>query len=384
MAVQNPLAGSSPDLTRASLGSLIRGSVPLQGLQAYADTAGVRAQSVVVSHAGTVDNAAAYSLRFVSTTEGLPLDVTVSFTTASTSGAALDAGLKAAILAESSLGLLVTGVTVGTNEITIAFADGRSATVTAPSNSTTTADLTVTSTAAGWTQYSWGEAAEIVALSPLLSTQYDQGIRPPVLPTLGTAVITLTTNTNSQTYTAVYLHTYADGQAAHSDKLVVSSAASAALTTAAIVAAAEALWPTASVAITTADSVVTVTFPAGEAVAVISEANTSTLAIATATTEAGDLPVLGLVVRTEDEEPLPVRLGVTSLTGPQQGTAPLVARGTGAQWAVTAPGTSFAGSRVYVDTSGVLYDAPSVARIPWPEARWVAGSISGTLAALEV
>lgn len=382
---QNPLAGSDPGLIRAALGTVIRGTLPPQGVQAMPDMDGVRAQSTAIGVPATVDSGATYQIRVLGTTEGIPFDQTYSFTTSSTSGSACRDGLIAAMRADSALGIFVASITAGTNLITLGFADGRTAAVSAPSNATTTVDLTVTTTAPGWTSYTWGRAAQVVAASPLLSTQYDQGVQLPVLPTLGTLVLTLATNTNSQTFTGVYLHTYGDGQPPKTETLTVSSAATAALTTAAIVTAAAALWPTASVEITTADEEVTVTFPAGEQVTIISEVNTSTLDIGGAVTAAGDLPELCLIVQNHDEEPIPVRSGVTSLTGPAQGSAPLTARGTAdVQWCVTAPGTSFASARVYVDASGVLYDAPAVTRIPWPGARWVTGSISGIYAALEV
>lgn len=383
---QNPLSGSTQDFPRALIGSLIRGSYAAANTRARLDGAGARAQVDVVSHAGTVDNAAAYSLRFLSTTEGLALDVTVSYTTTGTTGAALDAGLKAAIEAESSLGLLVSSVVVGTNQITITFVDGVTATVTAPSNATTTADLTVTSTAPGWTTYTWGQAVEVIGVpSDLAEGQYDEEVRPIVLPTLGTLVITLTTNDNGSDYTLVAMHSYADGTAPIAETFTATAGASDAATIAAIVAAAESKWPNASVAITTADEEVTVTFPAGEELSIISQANEGTLAVASAVTAAGAVPALSLVLRNNNEEPLPVRNGVTSITGPTAGTAPLTLDPSpGCEWCVTAPGTTFATTKVYADAAGVLYDEPSVLRTPYVGARWVAGSISGTKAAIEV
>lgn len=374
-AIQNPIAGASADQPVARIGQIIRSVGGRVNMQARLDAAAIRAQVTVISVPATVDNAATYQIRFVSTTPGLELDVTVSFTTTSTTGSACRNGLIAAIEAESSLGLLIASAAPGTNIITLTGADpGRTFTVSYPSNATTTVDLSTTSsTAPGYSTYLYGQAVEVVEVSGQPTGMRAQGVQDPALPTRATLVANIATNTNSQTSTVVVTHTYADGRPATIDTLVVASAASAALTTAEIVAAMEALWTDASVAITVADDEVTATFPPGESVGIISVVNTSTLDIAYTTTAAGDLPQLALVVDSYDVAPNPPTYlgGGTDVTGPRGGTPPLTADPSGStEWCVATPGSTLAGTRVYVDTDGVLYDAPAVDRIPWPQARW--------------
>jgi hypothetical protein len=374
-AIQNPIAGSSADQPVARIGQIIRSVGGRVNLQSRLDAAGVRAQVTVISVPATVDNAATYQIRIVSTTPGLELDVTVEHLTAATTGSLCRNGLIAAIEAESSLGLLIASAAPGTNIITLTGADpGRTFTVSYPSNATTTVDLSTTSsTAPGYSTYLYGQAVEVVEVSGQPTGMRAQGVQDPELPTRATFIANIATNTNSQTSTVRVTHTYADGRPATIDTLEVSSGASAALTTAAIVAAAEALWTDASVAITVVDDVVTVTFPPGESVGVISVVNTSTLDIAYSTTAAADLPQLALVVDSYDVAPNPPTYlgGGTDVTGPRGGTPPLTADASGStEWCVTTPGSTLAGTRVYVDTDGVLYDAPAVDRIPWPQARW--------------
>lgn len=375
-AIQNPIAGPLADQPVARIGQIIRSVGSRTNLKARLDAAAVRAQVTVITVPATVDNAAVYSIRVLSTTPGLPYDETFSFTTASTTGTAAIAGLIAAMEAESSLGLLVSGIAAGATTITLTGSDpGRTFTVSYPSNATTTIDLsTASTTAPGYSTYLYGQAVQVVDVSGQpVGMGTTEGVQDPAIPTRATLVANIATNTNSQTSTVRVTRTYADGRPATVDVLVVASGASAALTTAAIVAAAEALWPTANVAITVVDDVVTVTFPAGESVGIISVANTSTLDIAYSTTAAADLPRFALVVDSYDVAPtLPGYLsGGTDVTGPLGGTPPLTADPSGStEWCVATPGTSLASTRVYVDTDGVLYDSPAYARIPWPEARW--------------
>lgn len=375
-AIQNPIAGPLADQPVARIGQAIR-SVGLRAVtQARLDAAGVRAQVTVISVPATVDSGATYQIRFLSTTPGLALDKTISFTTSTTTGTTCRNGLIAAIEAESSLGLLISSAVGGTNIITVTGADpGRTFSVSYPSNATTTIDLSTTSsTAPGYVSYTYGQAAQVVDISGLPTGMAStEGIQDPAIPTRATLVANIGTNTNSQTSTVRVQRTFADSRPPQMDILVVSSGASAAATTAAIVAAAEALWPTADVTITVVDDVVTVTFPAGESVSVTSVVNTSTLDIAYTTTAAAALPRLCLVVDADDVAPtMPGYLsGGTDITGPLAGTPPLTADPDGStEWCVAAPGSSLASTRVYVDTDGVLYDAPAYDRIPWPEARW--------------
>lgn len=374
-AIQNPIAGPLADQPVARIGQAIRSVGTRAVLQARLDAAGVRAQVTVISVPATVDNAATYQIRFLSTTPGLALDKTVSYTTTSTTGSACRNGLIAAIEAESSLGLLIASAEPGTNIITVTGADpGRTFSVSYPSNASTTVDLSTTSsTAPGYSTYLYGQAVQVVDVSGQPTGMSVQGVQDPAIPTRATLVANLATNTNSQTSTVRVQRTFADGRPAEMNILTFASGASAATTIANLVAAAEALWPTADVTITVVDDVVTVTFPAGESVSVTSVTNTSTLDIAYTTTAAAALPQLALVVDGYDVAPtLPGYLsGGSDVTGPLGGTPPLTADPSGStEWCVATPGTSLASTRVYVDTDGVLYDSPAYDRIPWPQARW--------------
>lgn len=374
-SIQNPIAGPLADQPVARIGQAIRSVGARAVLQARLDAAGVRAQVTVISVPATVDNAADYQIRIVSTTPGLTFDETYAYTTASTTGSACRNGLIAAMEADSALGLLVSEIEAGTNIITLTGADpGRTFSVSYPSNASTTVDLSTTSsTAPGYSTYLYGQAVQVVDVSGQPTGMSVQGVQDPAIPTRATLVANLATNTNSQTSTVRVSHTYADGRPATIDVLTFASGASAATTIGNLVTAAEALWTLADVTITVADDVVTTTFPAGETVAIVSVTNTSTLDIAYSVTAAADLPQLALVVDGYDVAPtLPGYLsGGSDVTGPLGGTPPLTADPSGStEWCVATPGTSLASTRVYVDTDGVLYDSPAYDRIPWPQARW--------------
>ena len=377
---QNPLAGASPDI-QFGLGRVFRAVNPRINAKSYLDAEGVKVQSTVVS-VGGAGNTATYSLRLLSTTAGLPYDKTFSFTTdASGTAEELRDGLRAAILADPSTGLFLTAINVDTAEFTLVFAGSRTASISFPANPST--HLTGATVAPGFVQYLYGQAVEKVASpSSTPAALASSGIRNPVLPTLGTLVLTVDTNANSETSVSSLAHSYSDGQIGGVDVLSSASGASASATATLIGAAAEALWPNASVVVASPN--VTVTFPAGEEVAiVVGPTNSGSLAVSGVVTAAGAVPELALIVDAYDTAPLESRTGVTSVLGPIPGSAPLCAGQSGTtEWVVTAPGTSFASSRVYADISGVLYDAPSVARVPFNGPKWSA-ILDSTQATLE-
>lgn len=380
---QIPVAGAVADFPNARVGGVVRAVNSRINTEAYLDASGQKEQASIIGIAGAA-NSSEYSVRIQSTTDGVSFDATYSYTTDSgaTQGALRD-GLIAAMQADPALGILVAGIEAGTNQIALTGAALRSFSVTFPANPS--GHLSVSTTAAGWTQFYYGRAYELLAVAGNPSQLLAKGIREPVIPTAATLVITLATNDDAQTSSTALLHNYSDGQAPAAETLAFTSAATAALTIAALIAAAEALWPSATVEESTPNSEVTVTFPGGEDVQIISgPTNSGTLATSAAATAAGDVPELVLCIDEGSTDPVSVRTGITSVIGPDPGTAILCAAESGSTaWCVPAPGAALAGTRAYVDSAGIIYDAPAADRVPFAAARF-SSILDSDRAALEL
>lgn len=377
---QIPVGGPTSDLPVGLVGQPIRTVPDRENKVARADAAGVLQQSSVVT-VGGAGNSATYSLRILATDNGSAFDTTYTVTTdGSGTIAELRDLLYDAMIADAALGVVVSGIALTTGVLTLSWAAGRSGTVTFPLNPST--HLTVATTAAGFAQYTYGRFVEVVELVGQPANLVGEGIQPITAIDGGKLALTIETNTSSQTSTTVVLHSYSDGRLPVTETLAVSSSSTAALTAAAIVAAAESLWTEADVEITIAAEEVTITLPPGEELAVISVTNTSTLDISVATTAAVVVPKLALVIDAHNVDPIPSRTGITTVTGPLPGRPVLTADPTGhsTEWAIVAPGTSLASTRVYADASGI-YDAPAIGRLPVAAARFT--RIYGAIAGLE-
>lgn len=377
MAPQLPQRGSST-IGSVSIGRPIRAVGDRINVEAYSDGAGVQSQSSVISIANAT-NSSEYSIRFLSTAAGVDTDETVSYTTeGSTSQVALRDGLIAAIEASPALGYLIAGIEAGTNEIAVTGAADRSFAVSFPANPST--HLTAATTAAGFTQYLYGRAVECYEIASILA---GKAIRKPSVGSGGALVLTLDVNTTAQTSTTTVLVTHADGSV-ETKVLTVTSSTTATATTAAILAAAQIAFPTAVSAITTADSEVTVTFPTGDQVAILSgPVNSSTLDITAATTDGSASP-LRLVVDDYSTAPLETRGTMSQALGPVPGQAINGAAPSGSTiWEADGSSRALSSTRVYVDANGVLYDAAAAGRRLWVEARWL-GQLEANRNALEL
>lgn len=377
---QNPVAGASPD-TSYGLGRPISGVMGQFVAGAYLDAAGLRQQTDTITVGGAT-NDGVYTLRIQSTTSGISFDESYSFTAdASATIAEVRDGIVAVLRANSALGILISEIDDSvTAKFTLNGAAQRTFSLSFTANPGT--DLSNASVAPGFTQYSYGQAVEVVAAPSSIPSQLSAlGVQNPSLPTLGTLVLTIDTNADAQTSTIVLSHGYSDGTLPGADTIVVTSGADTAATAAAIEAAFLLKFPASSQQ--TAGSDVTITFPAGEEVSVISIANTGALAVSGVSTAAGDLPELALVIDAGNVAPNSTA-APTSVTGPTPGTAVSCAKSSGGnvQWVIPTTGASVSGSKVYADTSGVLYDSKAIDRIPFngPVFRSV---ISSTQDALE-
>lgn len=348
------------------LGQLYRSVGPRVNAEAYLDADGIQDQSSVIAIGGAT-NDGVYTVRIQSTTSGFVFDESYSYTAdASATVAEIRDGLIALIQADSASGILISDVAAGTASITLAGASRRTFSVSFTSNPNT--DLSVTSTAPGYTQFYFGRAFA-VAPEPDANVA-SKGASAIVIPTVATLVLSVDTNANSETSTVVLSHSYSDGQPSGADTLVAASGASASATATALGAAAEALWPNATVEVASPD--VTVSFPAGESVAVVNgPTNTGSLVVTAVTTAAGAVPGLRLCLDSYDVAPVENRLGVTSVAGPIPGLGGVLgaAPSGSSEYVIDAPGTLTAGSRAYCDADGVFYDSPAVDRVPFKDGK---------------
>jgi hypothetical protein len=357
----NPLApGANPLVPGFS-----RGMATLALITAFADASGVRQQVTTLTFAASVENAAVYSVRVLSTTPGITFDTTYTVTTASTDGEDLRDQILAEMQADDQLGRLVASLTtVSTTQIVMTFAmtssSSVSANVTDPLDPGT--DITVSTVAAGWTQYLFAQAVQIG----------QSGITNPTIAGGGTITWDLTTNNNSQAITASFTVQAPDGSISIVNVSATSSS-TAALTTDAIIAAFTSAFPLATVAETTPDDVVTVTLPPGYS-AVRTAFSTGTVVATLVTAVGSPLTEIGIVHDDMHTAPTEAASGPTlDPVGPRPGTYVSVVRpnGGGAEYLVPlASGTPVQGAPVYVDTSGGWHAAMAAGRRIAPRLRW--------------
>lgn len=363
MTVMNPLTSGPAPVTVG----MYRGVFALALLSACVDGAGVRQQVDLITTNGTVENGAAYSIRAVSSTAGVNFDTTWSFTTAATGGEALLDGLIAAILADPYYGRVFALVEkVSATQMRITWAGGRAGTISFPANPTT--DLSNASTAAGFTQYAWGDLVAVGQSSGNLSARHPLGTGG------GEFAVTLATNNNSQGISFDLLVTDPLGAQTHVP-FAATSAASAALTIAALVTALETALPLAAVEITTVNEEITVTMPPGYSIVRSSPIVDGTVVLTTDSEPPAALPEIGIVTHDRAHTaPVESVSGPAEATGPCAGMPFTVLRhsgGGGIEYIVPlSSGSPAMGGPVYVDTDGGAHAAAAAGRTLAPRLRW--------------
>jgi hypothetical protein len=375
MSFQIPSGGQYPRLA-ASLGRVVRTDGQHRWLTGAAPTGAGTAQSATITVSGA-DNSATYSVRLLDATPyGSGVNEVISYTTdGSATDAELAAGLEAAFGAVPSLGLFVLPVSRSSLVLTVTAISGRSFTLSEVADPGNDLAIANTAAAAGPT-FHFGHAAVLGA--PATGSPVGNITPAVTLPVItsarSTLVFDLVTNNNSQSVSLPVIHTPFGGQPSNVP-LTFTTGASAALTIAALVAAATSRFPTANVAITTADDVVTITFPAGDSIGV--GTITDGTADFTVTTTQGVLPSLCLV---RDAGNVP---GYDAFPGPNIVTSypigsgvPVAAQANGGTVyaAAIAAVTPAFGDQVYVDTAsspaGKLTNAASLTTIPWVGVRF--------------
>lgn len=358
--MQTPFTPSSANLTVGAIGSVRSGNLATRRSGFYPPAAGVLQQVDVVTVPATVDNAATYTIRVTSTTSGLTWTRDYSYLTAATTGSVAMAALIALLLADPELGILITEVqAVTATTFRIRWAAGRTGTITFPSNATTTVDLSVANTAAGFPTFTYGRVVELLASG---------GVQAPDLSGGPEYVWTVTTTDEGET-TTTYLSVNGVSR-----PVTATAGASEDLTVAALAAAVAVAYPEATVASETVTDTVTATFPRGTALSETSPiVNTASLVVSGELTAATAGPIRpGLVTLDERTAPVESLTGPTDVTGPRPGTGPKVDQASGLEFVVAAPSTSLAGSTVYYDDDGILYDAAGEGRAILPGASWLA------------
>lgn len=369
MSLQIPSGGSYPRLI-ASLGRVVRSDGQHRWLTGTAPTGAGTPQSATITVSGA-DNSATYAVRLRDTTPyGSGVDETVSVTTdGSATSAELTALLLAALQAIPGFGFFCV-VTSSGLVITVTAKSGRSFALTEVLDPGNDLAIANTAAAAGPTFY-FGRAVALGA--PAYGTPVGN-ITPQVsLPSLtgarSTLVFDLVTNNTAQSVSLPIIHTPFGGQPSNVP-LTFTTAASAALTIAALVTAAGTRFPTANVAITVADDIVTITFPAGDSIGV--GTITDGTAEFTVTTTAGVLPQLGIVRDAGNVVSFDSYPGPTVPTSYHVGSGVPVALKSngGTTYAVAFSGSSVAfGDQVYVDTAsspvGAFTNVPSATTIPF-------------------
>jgi hypothetical protein len=360
---QNPVAGASPD-TSHGLGRPFSGVMGQFVEGAFLDAAGKRQQVDTIT-VGAATNDGVYTLRIQSTTSGISFDSSYSFTA---DGAATVAevrdGIVAVLRADSALGILISDIDdSGAGVAVLTGAAQRTFSLSFTANPGT--DLVNASVAPGFTQYTYGQAVQLVAAPSGIPSQLSaRGVQNPVLPTLGALVLSIDTNANSTTCVVLVTHTYSDGTATAVDSVGFAGGANTAATAALAEAAFLSAYPQSTQG--TVGSDVTITLPAGEALSVISITNSGALVVSGVTSAAGALPELAIVVDAGNVAPNSTA-GPTSVTGPTPGTAVSCAKSSGGnvQWVIPTTGATLSGAKLYVDTSGALSSSKAITRMPF-------------------
>lgn len=362
MSVMSPLTnGAAP-----AKPGFYRGLAALALLSACADAAAVRQQVDVITSLSLVENASVYTVRIVSTRAGVTFDRSYSVTTTGTTGAALIDLIDAALRADEDLGRLITLIEQPTTEtLRLTWAMDRTGTITFTANPGT--DLSVATTAAGFTQYLFGQGVQLSQSGGAVTAQNPAGTGG------GTLVVDLATNNTAQAISWDMTVTAPDGTV-RQQAVAATSDTTAALTIAALVVALEAAFPEADVEITTADEVITVTFPPGYSPARTSPIVDGTVVLTAVTTPADPLPEIGIVhYDRQHTAPIENPTGPTEATGPRPGMAfQVVRRGAGnLEYIVPlASGSPAMGGPVYVDTSGGWHAAAAAGRTFAQGLRW--------------
>lgn len=362
MSVMSPLTnGAAPTKP-----GFYRGLVALALLSACADAAAIRQQVDVITALTVVETASVYTTRIVSTRAGVTFDRSYSVTTTGTTAAALIDLIDAALRADEDLGRLITLIEQPTTEtLRLTWAMERTGTITFTANPGT--DLSVATTAAGFTQYLFGQAVQLSQSGAALLARNPLGTGG------GTIVVDLATNNTAQAISWDMTVTAPDGTV-RQQAVTATSDTTAALTIAALVVALEAAFPEADVEITTADEVITVTFPPGYSPARTSPIVDGTVVLTAVTTPAEALPEIG-IVHYDRQHTAPVEnpTGPTEATGPRPGMTFNVVRGPnrGIEYIVPlASGSPAMGGPVYADTSGGWHAAAAAGRTFCRGLRW--------------
>lgn len=351
-----PLQGRTDGLIIGIPGQPFRGPQTRVRSRAHPDGAGAQQQIDVLTTLAVVETASVYTIRVLSTTPGVPFDTSYSVTTASTAGTALQDLLLARLLGDPLLGLVISKVVELTSlTLGITWAAGVVGTISITANPGT--DLSIASTAAGWTQYRYGRFCEIVAGQ----------IRPISFAGGPTVVYNVSTNATPANASATLS---IDGR---DFVWSAASGASAALTAAAIQAAIVALVP-ANTSVVVASPLITVSAGPGSSLGSTPVKTSSTLVVDTTQTAATRMvQEFAIVLQDYQTAPLEVASGITSLVGPRPGTAPLVGKTSGIEWVVERSPTDATptdGAPVYAGADGIPLVTPAASTVRIPGARW--------------
>lgn len=357
------------------IGALLRGP---RNCVARRDISGATVQSDRINVTGA-ENSETYVIRFTSANaerDGYYVDIT-AVTDSSSSQTELRDAIYAAALNSPNLFTLISGITTGTNILTVTWLDGQTGTITFPTNPTTDLTLTSLAVAADAAQYYYGRAAEVVDLTTMLAAEYGEGLR--VATAVAGASLTLTiVHDAGDTYTVSYTYESAEG-AITTSSFDFAAGADLAAAVANAIAAAEAAFPLA-----------TVTSPGAGVVSIVLEAGANIWGVTGASDDAGTvtpsavtapaaLPKFALVAL-DNSTPLPDTYPVPAQpVGPDIGAMVQTADPmSGAALYVVTVDTSESISRgdaVYVETTagatlGRLYNTQTASRVPWPAAKW--------------